>query len=87
MKIIRKDGSSILDVDFNNLKFGTTFSDHMLICKYKNGQWGEPEIRPYESINIMPGMQALHYGQSVFEGMKAFKSKEGKILCFREEDN
>ena len=87
MKITQKGHSNIKDVDFNNLKFGATFSDHMLICKHKDGKWGEPEIKPYQPINMMPGTQALHYGQSVFEGMKAFKSREGKVLLFREEDN
>jgi branched-chain amino acid aminotransferase len=59
----------------------------MLICVYKNGSWGEAEIKPYQPIDMMPGTQVLHYGQSVFEGMKAFKTMEGKVLLFREEDN
>lgn len=87
MKITPKGHSNIQDVDFNNLQFGATFSDHMLICKYKDGKWGEAEIKPYQPIPMMPGTQVLHYGQSVFEGMKAFKTKEGKVLLFREEDN
>ena len=87
MKISTRTHSNIEDIDFEHLKFGTVFSDHMLICKYKNGSWGEPEIKPYQAISIMPGMQALHYGQSIFEGMKAFKSKDGKVLSFRAEDN
>ena len=87
MKITPKGYSNIKNVDFNNLKFGVNFSDHMLICVYKNGSWGEAEIKPYQPINMMPGTQVLHYGQSVFEGMKAFKTVEGKVLLFREEDN
>ena len=87
MKITPKGYSNIKNVDFNNLKFGANFSDHMLICVYKNGSWGEAEIKPYQPINMMPGTQVLHYGQSVFEGMKAFKTVEGKVLLFREEDN
>jgi branched-chain amino acid aminotransferase len=87
MKITPKGYSNIKNVDFNNLKFGVNFSDHMLICVYKNGSWGEAEIKPYQPIDMMPGTQVLHYGQSVFEGMKAFKTVEGKVLLFREEDN
>jgi branched-chain amino acid aminotransferase len=59
----------------------------MLICKHKDGEWGEPEIMPYNSLSIMPGAQVFHYGQSVFEGMKAFKTDQGRLLLFREEDN
>ena len=87
MKITPKGYSNIKNVDFNNLKFGANFSDHMLICVHKNGSWGEAEIKPYQPINMMPGTQVLHYGQSVFEGMKAFKTDQGKALLFREEDN
>ena len=87
MKITQKGQSNIQEIDFNNLKFGATFSDHMLICKHKDGKWGEPEIMPYNSLSIMPGAQVFHYGQSVFEGMKAFKTDQGRVLLFREEDN
>jgi|TARA_B100000959_G_scaffold260921_1_gene297942 branched-chain amino acid aminotransferase len=87
MKITQKGQSNIQEIDFNNLKFGAAFSDHMLICKHKDGEWGEPEIMPYNSLSIMPGAQVFHYGQSVFEGMKAFKTDQGRLLLFREEDN
>ena len=87
MKITQKGQSNIQEIDFNSLKFGATFSDHMLICKHKDGIWGEPEIMPYNSLSIMPGAQVFHYGQSVFEGMKAFKTDQGRVLLFREEDN
>jgi len=59
----------------------------MLICKYSDGRWGEAEIMPYQPITVFPGTQVLHYGQAVFEGMKAFKTHQGKVLLFREEDN
>ena len=87
MKITQKGHSNIQEIDFNNLKFGATFSDHMLICKYKDGKWGEAKIMPYQSLPMMPGTQVFHYGQSVFEGMKAFKTDQGKVLLFREKDN
>ena len=87
MKVTQKGHSNIQEIDFNNLKFGATFSDHMLICKHKDGKWGEAEIMPYQSLSMMPGSQVFHYGQSVFEGMKAFKTDQGQVLLFREEDN
>ena len=87
MKVTPKGNSNIQDVDFNNLKFGTVFSDHMLICEYKDGEWGEVKIMPYQPLPMQPGTQVFHYGQSVFEGMKAYKNKEGKTLLFRPLDN
>ena len=74
MKITRKSTSRLNTTDFSNLRFGTVFSDHMLVCNYKNGKWGEAEILPYGPIAMAPGSQVLHYAQSVFEGMKAFKN-------------
>ena len=87
MKIKRIKESKIKDVDFKSLPFGSVFSDHMLVCHFSSGKWGEPEIKPYGPLTLMPGTQALHYGQSIFEGMKAFKSKKNKILLFRPEKN
>lgn len=87
MKISRCSNSRIQTTDFTNLKFGTVFSDHMLICKYKEGKWGEVEIKPYGPIEMNPGSQILHYGQAVFEGMKAFKNDNNEVLLFRKEEN
>ena len=87
MKISKTSSTRIHTTDFTNLKFGTVFSDHMLICKYKDGEWGEAEIRPYGPIDMTPGSQVLHYGQSVFEGMKAFKNSNNEVLLFRKEEN
>ena len=87
MKISKSSNSRIQTTDFTNLKFGTIFSDHMLICKYKYGKWGTSEILPYGPIPVNPGMQVLHYGQAVFEGMKAFKNEDDKVLLFRKEEN
>ena len=70
-------------VDFNNLKFGKLFSDHMLEMHYKDGAWGEPMIKPYGTIEIHPSMHALHYGQAIFEGMKAYYINEHTISVFR----
>ncbi|GHM98776.1 branched-chain-amino-acid aminotransferase [Cytophagales bacterium WSM2-2] len=75
--------SRLSSVDFSNLGFGTYISDHMVVADYKNGEWQEPKIVPYGEMLMSPAILALHYGQSVFEGMKAFKNKSGQITIFR----
>jgi len=74
-------------IDFNNLDFGETFTDHMFVCDYSNGKWNTPEIIPYQSISLDPSASALHYGQAVFEGMKAYKDINGKVWMFRPKEN
>src|SRR6187431_1330740 len=75
--------SRISEVDFNNLEFGKYISDHMLMADYVNNKWQDPVIVPFGDIPMSPAMLSLHYGQSVFEGMKAFKNKDGNICIFR----
>ena len=79
----RVSKSRISTVDFSNLGFGTYISDHMVVVDYKNGEWQEPKIVPYGEMMMSPAILALHYGQSVFEGMKAFKNKDGQVTIFR----
>jgi branched-chain amino acid aminotransferase len=79
--------SRITSIDFNNLRFGREFSDHMLVMDYADGEWQTPTIKPFENLSISPAMSALHYGQSIFEGMKAYKSDAGEVLLFRPEEN
>ena len=79
--------SKISEVDFNNLGFGQQFSDHMFVCDYKNGKWQQSEITPFQNISLSPSAKIFHYGQSIFEGMKAYKDKNGKILLFRPLEN
>ena len=79
--------SRLDQVDFDNLVFGSTFTDHMFECDFKNGAWQEPTIRPYGPLTISPGAKVFHYGQAVFEGMKAYKDEEGKIFLFRPVEN
>jgi branched-chain amino acid aminotransferase len=79
--------SKIKDVDFDNLSFGSIFSDHMLISNYENGEWEIPKIVPYQAISLDPSAKIFHYGQSVFEGMKAYKDKHNEAFLFRPEDN
>ncbi|WP_422081271.1 branched-chain amino acid aminotransferase [Ulvibacterium sp.] len=79
--------SRITSVDFDNLPFGSVFSDHMLVCDYRNGAWEAPRIMPYQPISLDPSAKIFHYGQSIFEGMKAYKDKDHSIWLFRPEDN
>lgn len=87
MKITRIDKSRIDQIDFDNLIFGKDFSDHMLVCHFKNGKWEEPEIKPYGPMSFTPAMHTLHYGQAIFEGQKAYYMKDGKIGIFRPDAN
>lgn len=83
IKSRRTTNSRINEVDFNHLEFGKYISDHMLVCDYANGEWKEPHIVPYANLSMSPSALALHYGQTVFEGMKAFRMKDGRINIFR----
>ena len=75
--------SKIHEVDFNALEFGKYVSDHMLICDYADGEWQQPMIVPFANLSLSPTTLALHYGQTVFEGMKAFRMKDDCINIFR----
>lgn len=85
IKVTENSNSKLKDLDFNNIPFGKVFTDHMLEVDYINGEWGIPEIKPCGPIQMHPGNAALHYGQSIFEGMKATVSKSGNPLLFRPE--
>jgi hypothetical protein len=77
--------SRLEEIDFSNLVFGKTISDHMFVADYKNGEWTDLRIEPYAAMEIHPANAALHYGQSIFEGMKAYKDAAGEVLIFRAE--
>lgn len=79
--------SKIDSVDFNNLPFGSVYSDHMLECDFINGEWQTPVIKPYSPISLDPAAKIFHYGQSIFEGMKAYKDPEGNTMLFRPLEN
>lgn len=87
MKITKVKESRLSQVDFSNLVFGTHFSDHMLIAEYSDGQWSEPEIRPYGPLSFTPALHTLHYGQAIFEGQKAYYMQDGNIGIFRPDMN
>jgi branched-chain amino acid aminotransferase len=74
-------------VDFDNLAFGSVYTDHMLVSDYKNGTWSIPKVIPYQPITLDPAAKIFHYGQSIFEGMKAYKDTEGQVWLFRPKDN
>ena len=75
------------NLDFNNIPLGTTFTDHMFICDYENGNWVNPRIEPLSLIPTHPAAMALHYGQAIFEGMKATVDANGTPMLFRPVDN
>lgn len=79
--------SKIDQVDFDNLKFGNIFTDHMLVCDFKEGQWQTPEIVPYAPMTFDPSSRVFHYGQAIFEGMKAYRTEDNHIWMFRPEEN
>lgn len=87
IKINKTQQSRITDVDWDNLPFGKVFSDHMLVMDYKDGAWQEPEIMPFGPLSLHPATSAVHYGQSIFEGMKAYRAENGEIMIFRPDMN
>ncbi len=87
IEINKIENSRISEIDFNNLSFGKTFSDHMFVVDYEEGQWINPQIIPFQNLSFTPALVSLHYGQTIFEGLKAYKSKEGQISVFRPEEH
>lgn len=87
IKVTPVQESKIHAVDWENLPFGKVFSDHMLMMDYKDGAWQDPEIVPFGPIPMHPAMSAIHYGQSIFEGLKAYKSPNGDLVVFRPDMN
>jgi branched-chain amino acid aminotransferase len=79
--------SRLSELDMDNIQFGATYSDHMFVADYKDGSWNNARIEPFESFSISPAMSVLHYGQSVFEGLKAYAGQNGEVLIFRPIDN
>lgn len=87
MKIDKVPYSRIKNMNFNNLKFGNFYSDHMFYSEFKNGKWKNSIIKPFGNIEISPISLVFHYGQAVFEGMKAYKDKNKEVFLFRPEEN
>ena len=87
IEITRIEKSKINDIDFNNFSFGSVFTDHMFECDFIDGKWVNPTIKPYQPISIEPSASVLHYGQAIFEGMKAYKDKNNEVWLFRPDQN
>ena len=85
--VTKVERSKLHDIPLENIPFGRYFTDHMLEADYENGEWKNIEIKPYQPLLLSPSVAALHYGQAIFEGIKAYKDKEGNPYIFRPIDN
>ncbi|NVJ87306.1 MAG: branched-chain amino acid aminotransferase [Algoriphagus sp.] len=85
--VTKTQSSKLAETDFSNLVFGKTISDHMFVADYRNGEWTDLRIVPYGPLQLNPSNAALHYGQSIFEGLKAYKNDAGEVLIFRPDAN
>ncbi len=87
LQVTKTGKSKLNEIDFNNLPFGKFLTDHMLEVDYADGEWKQAHIKPVENLSISPANSAIHYGQSIFEGIKAYKDADGKPFIFRPYDN
>jgi branched-chain amino acid aminotransferase len=85
--ITKAERSKLEEMELDNLPFGRHFSDHMLEADYENGEWKNVEIKPFQPLLLNPSLAALHYGQAIFEGIKAYKDQQGNAYIFRPQDN
>ncbi len=85
--ITRVERSKLNDINLENIPFGKFMTDHMLEVDYEDGEWKTPEIKPYQPLLMDPSNAAIHYGQSIFEGVKAYKNPAGEAVIFRPQDN
>ena len=87
IQISKISTSKLESIDFDNLPFGEVFTDYMLSCDSINGEWGTPKIVPYAPFLMDPSAKVFHYGQAIFEGMKAYKDENDAVWLFRPEEN
>jgi len=87
ISVTKTSKSRVSEQDINNVPFGKCFSDHMLVAEYADGKWQSASIRPYANEPLSYATSALHYGQAIFEGMKAYKNEKGEVSLFRPLDN
>ncbi len=85
--IVTVSTSKIDSIDFENISFGTVFTDHMFVCDFREGKWQQPHIKPYEPFLLDPSAKVFHYGQAIFEGMKAYKDENDDVWLFRPDQN
>lgn len=87
INITKVERSKLNDINLENIPFGKYFTDHMLEVDYEDGEWKQVEIKPYQPLLLDPSVAAIHYGQSIFEGIKAYKNTNGEAFIFRPLDN
>lgn len=87
INITKVERSKLKDINLQNIPFGRYFTDHMLEVDYEDGEWKNAEIKPYQPLLLDPSLAALHYGQAIFEGVKAYKNAAGEAFIFRPLDN
>lgn len=87
INITKVERSKLNDINLENIPFGKYFTDHMLEVDYEDGEWKNAEIKPYQPLLMAPSMAAIHYGQAIFEGIKAYKNAAGEAAIFRPIDN
>ena len=87
ISVTKVERSKLHDIPLENIPFGKYFTDHMLEADYENGEWKNVEIKPYQPLLLSPSLASLHYGQAIFEGIKAYKNPEGEAFIFRPYDN
>ncbi len=87
INITKVGHSKLKDINLENIPFGKYFTDHMLEVDYEDGEWKHAEIKPYQPLLLDPSLAALHYGQAIFEGIKAYKNEAGEVSIFRPMDN
>jgi branched-chain amino acid aminotransferase len=87
IQVTKAETSKLKDLTLENIPFGKYYTDHMLEADYENGEWKNVEIKPYQPLLLEPSTAALHYGQAIFEGIKAYKDESGNAFIFRPFDN
>jgi len=87
INVKRVGKSRLSEVDPKNIQFGKVYSDHMLVAYYEDGAWKQPEIVPFHDLSFSPATTFMHYGQAIFEGVKAYKDPHGNPVIFRPYDN
>ena len=87
IKLSKVKSSKISEVDFSDLGFCKYYTDHMFVCDYENNDWKNFRIIPFQDLNLSPACTTLHYGQTIFEGLKAYKNEKDEILIFRPDKN
>ncbi|MES2416544.1 MAG: branched-chain amino acid aminotransferase [Bacteroidota bacterium] len=87
IKITENSSPRLAETEFVNIPFGKIFTDHMFVADFEDGEWKNLQILPYGPLEMSPAISALHYGQAIFEGMKAYHLPNGDISVFRANKN